>query len=53
MRACVVDLPAVIATAQQHFLSPPHNRSAPGVLQRVSWLAADFFDEAERLPSGA
>ncbi|GLI59491.1 hypothetical protein VaNZ11_001324 [Volvox africanus] len=44
--AVVVDLPHVVADAREHF-APPPGGPCDG---RLSWLAADFFAEPEKLP---
>lgn len=42
MRAVVVDLPHVVAKAQQHFAVQP---AVQAVQDRLSWVAGDFFDQ--------
>ncbi|PNH11656.1 Acetylserotonin O-methyltransferase, partial [Tetrabaena socialis] len=44
--AVVVDLPHVVAQAEAHF-APPPGGPCEG---RLRWLAADFFEERDKLP---
>jgi acetylserotonin O-methyltransferase len=50
--ATVVDLPAIVALARDTFTKPPYLvDSTDGLVDRIAWQAADFFTEADRLPT--
>lgn len=49
MSATVVDLPHVIDPAKEHFTKPQHVLDQ-ALLQRLSWCAADFFQQPDHIP---
>jgi O-methyltransferase domain len=49
--AVIVDMPSVVQICSSSFTGPQHVPD-PAYLQRVHWVAADFFTEPQLVPAG-